>query len=82
MSTLARLHAKGLASREPRGRAFAYRPAPGAALDMASQMESLLGEGPSRTLVLSEFVSALRPDDAAVLRTLLADPSPTGETPA
>jgi predicted transcriptional regulator len=79
MTTLARLHGKGLADRRRRGRAWEYRPAERAAEHAAEQMRSLLGAGPARALVLSRFVAGLRPEDEVVLQRLLGeadDPPP------
>jgi predicted transcriptional regulator len=73
MTTLARLHAKGLADRRRRGRAWEYRPAERAAERAAEQMQSLLGAGPARALVLSRFVAGLRPEDEEVLQRILGD---------
>jgi predicted transcriptional regulator len=78
MTTLTRLHAKGLLERRGRGRAWEYRPTPGAVEQAASQMQSLLGAGPARAMVLSRFVQGLGKDDEAVLQELLnrsAEPS-------
>ena len=73
MTTLTRLHAKGLADRRRRGRAWEYRPAERAADRAAEQMRSLLGAGPARAIVLSRFVAGLRPEDEAILQSLLGD---------
>src|SRR3954451_13772673 len=67
MTTLTRLHGKGLADRRRRGRAWEYRPAERAADRAAEQMRSLLGAGPARAIVLSRFVAGLRPEDEALL---------------
>ena len=71
MPTLARLHTKGLTARRARGRAWEYRPTTGAVEQAASQMQSLLGAGPARAMVLSRFVEGLGKDDEAVLYELL-----------
>jgi predicted transcriptional regulator len=73
MTTLVRLHAKGLADRRRRGRAWEYRPAERAAQHAAEQMRSLLGAGPARALVLSHFVAGLRREDEKVLQRLLGE---------
>jgi predicted transcriptional regulator len=79
MTTLVRLHAKGLAERRHRGRAWEYRPAERAVEHAAEQMQSLLGAGPARALVLSHFVAGLRREDEEVLQRLLGDDE--AETP-
>ena len=79
MTTLSRMHTKGLLDRGEQGRAYTYQPAAGAA---ATQMRSLLGAGSARELVLSRFVAGLGADDEAVLHRLLTaatrpDPAPS-----
>jgi predicted transcriptional regulator len=69
---LTRLHAKGAVSREPAGRAHAYRPV----LDdnglTARQMRALLDRGSDRAAVLRRFVDELAGPDGDVLAALLA----------
>jgi predicted transcriptional regulator len=72
MTTLSRLHVKGLLDRSERGRAYAYQPTPDAADAAASRMRSLLGAGPARALVLSRFVAGLDPADEQLLQDALA----------
>jgi predicted transcriptional regulator len=72
LTTLRRLHAKGHLTREPRGRAYAYRPANSAAGAVAEHMHVLLGSGRGREVVLSHFVAALSPEDEGLLERLLA----------
>ncbi|GLZ49843.1 hypothetical protein Acsp06_60280 [Actinomycetospora sp. NBRC 106375] len=73
MTTLARLHAKGILARERRGRAFAYRPVSDDAGLAALRMRRVLDDGPDRDTVLSRFVDDLSDDDEAVLRRLLGE---------
>lgn len=76
MTTLGRMHTKGLLERQARGRAYAYLPAAAAADAAAEQMRALLGAGRARTLVLSRFVSSLAPEDERWLTELLAAQRP------
>jgi predicted transcriptional regulator len=71
MTVLARLHDKGLVSRERSGRAFAYRILGEGADLTARQMRRLLDAGDDRQAVLSRFVDVLTPDDEALLVGLL-----------
>lgn len=82
MTTLSRMHTKGLLDRGEQGRAYTYQPAAGAADAAATQMRSLLGAGSARELVLSRFVAGLGAEDEAVLHRLLTvatrpDPAPS-----
>lgn len=75
MTTLSRLHSKGVVERERRGRSFVYRlsapldelPALRAAIRMRSELDA----GQARADVLANFVDALDPADEQVLRELL-----------
>lgn len=73
MTILTRLWRKGLVTREPRGRAYAYRPAVGEADLVARRMRADLEHSSDRAGALSRFVGALSPDDARALRRLLED---------
>jgi predicted transcriptional regulator len=77
MTALSRLHAKGVLTREPAGRAFAYSlPADPAAMGAsvtARRMSRLLGSGQDRAGVLARFVADLSPEDEQLLTELLAD---------
>jgi predicted transcriptional regulator len=77
MTALSRLHAKGVLTREPAGRAFAYSlPADPAAMGAsvtARRMSRLLGSGQDRAGVLARFVADLTPEDEQLLTELLAD---------
>ncbi len=76
MTTLGRLHAKGVVSRTARGRAWAYRLATDldsvASETTARRMLRLLDRGPDRAGALARFVADLDPADESVLRGLLA----------
>lgn len=91
MTTLARLHGRGVLDRETRGRSYAYRPTatPDAAGSIAAahRMQRLLRAQGTRVDVLSRFVAELEPEDGRVLRALLAepqqhDPAGAGQPPA
>lgn len=71
VTILSRLHAKGVLTREPTGRAFAYAPVvdePGLA---ARRMRKVLEAESDRGRVLAQFVSNLSDSDEQLLRTLL-----------
>ena len=77
MTALTRLHAKGVLTRRPAGRAFAYGLA--AELDTipasltARGMRRLLESGPDRASVLASFVAELGPEDERILTGLLEE---------
>jgi predicted transcriptional regulator len=79
MTTLSRLHAKGALTREPAGRAYAYRlpgdPADVGASVTAHRMRRLLDAGEDRAGVLARFVANLSPEDERLLADLLARPA-------
>jgi predicted transcriptional regulator len=74
MTTLARLHDKGVIARSRVGRAYAY-----ALLDpptvTARRMCRVLNDAESREVVLARFVAELEPSDVPVLQRLLSEPS-------
>ena len=80
MTTLSRLYAKGALSRRPVGRGYAYELAGGPDAAQASmtahRMLRLLEAGGDRAGVLSRFVADLRPEDEALLSSLLAETGP------
>jgi len=76
VTTMSRLHAKGLLSRRQAGRGFCYAPVDEASL-AAGRMSHALGSGSDRDAVLSRFVSGLSGRDAELLRRLL-DGAPDG----
>jgi len=75
MTTLARLHTKGVVGRELNGRAYAYS-LNGDEADIklvvtAHRMRRLLEAGDNRAGVLTRFVADLTPDDEKLLTDLL-----------
>jgi predicted transcriptional regulator len=72
MTTLARLHAKDVVTRERAGRAYAYAPAD-TATAAARRMRRLLDGDADRADVLARFLDELDPDDVPVLQRLLAE---------
>jgi predicted transcriptional regulator len=76
MTALARLHEKGVVTREKQGRAYAYTPlldTPGIA---AARMRALLDEGGDREVVLARFLGTLSDSDERTLVELLNEPRP------
>lgn len=77
MTTLARLHAKGVLTRAPHGRGYVYE-LPGALGEVAAsvsahQMRRILEGGQDRAGILARFVSDLSPEDERVLLALLSE---------
>lgn len=80
MTTLSRLHAKGVLTRTPQGRGFVYE-LPGALDDVptsvrAHRMRRILEDGEDRAGILARFVSDLSPEDERTLLRLLAADDP------
>lgn len=73
MTVLVRLHDKGLATRAPRGRAFAYAATVTESELVATRMAAELSVTSDRIGALSGFVSGLTRKDVAALRQLLDD---------
>jgi len=73
MTILTRLWDKGLVEREPRGRAFAYRPLVSEADLAAQRMRATLEGTTDREAALSRFVSALSRREERALRKILDD---------
>ncbi len=78
MTTLSRLHAKGILTRQPAGRGFAYAlPADPVSMrvTVTAQRMSRLLDSPhdDRAGVLARFVADLSPKDERLLSDLLAD---------
>ena len=77
MTTLSRLHTKGVLQRESAGRGFAYRlPMPLGEVPAsvsAARMRRILESGDDRASILARFLSDLDPDDEQILLRLLAD---------
>ncbi len=71
MTTLVRLHAKGVLTRRRVGRAFAYSPTFRADDRAAQSMTEALSHGSNPADVLSRFVEALSEQDEALLRRIL-----------
>ena len=71
MTVLARLHDKGRARRESRGRAFAYSAATSESELTAEQMNAALSSASDRVGALGGFVGGLSRGDRAALRRLL-----------
>ncbi len=68
MTTLTRLHGKGVVSRRALGRAFAYRPVEGRAEMAAQRMAEVLERTGEQVDVLSRFVARLGPPELDALR--------------
>ncbi|MDT3440420.1 MULTISPECIES: BlaI/MecI/CopY family transcriptional regulator [unclassified Pseudofrankia] len=87
VTTLTRLHGKGVVTRRRAGRAFLYLAESDAASLVAWRMNRLLDEQADHRPALTHFVAALSPGDEALIRQLLteslADPVPpsTGHAP-
>ena len=82
MTTLSRLHAKGVLNRMEHGRGFVYQ-LPGSLGDVpasvsAHRMRRILEGGQDRAGILARFVSDLSAEDERVLLELLADEKPPG----
>lgn len=71
MTILTRLWRKGLVSREPRGRAFAYRPVMDEAEFAAQKMRASLDAAANREAALSHFVGALTKREERALRRII-----------
>jgi predicted transcriptional regulator len=70
MTTLARLHEKGAATRQSTGRTFSYALADGPSV-RARAMRRTLDAAPDREQVLARFLDELDPDDVPLVRRLL-----------
>jgi predicted transcriptional regulator len=71
VTTLTRMHAKGLLTRAKRGRAFAYTPVADESGLAARQMRRVLDGRTDRQAVLTHFVDELSDADEEFLRKLL-----------
>lgn len=78
VTTLSRLHRKGMLTRQLDGRAHRYAPATSPEGIAAQRMHRALSAEPDHEAVLSSFVSDLSDGDEALLRRLLADDPGTG----
>jgi predicted transcriptional regulator len=75
MTVLARMQAKGLATRDRAGRSFAYTAVVDDAAVTAHQIHQLLDARGNRAAVLTRFASGLSPEESRLLVDLLdADP--------
>jgi predicted transcriptional regulator len=70
MTTLARLHEKGVVARERVGRAYAYSLVDTASVT-ARRMRQVLDSGEDREVVLARFLDELGPEERPVLARLL-----------
>jgi len=68
MTTLTRLHAKGVVSRSAIGRAYAYQPVEGRAEMAARRMAKVLEGTSDQPAVLSQFVARLGPSGLDALK--------------
>jgi len=71
MTILVRLCDKGEATRERRGRAWAYRPMLDREEHAAERMKALLRAGGDRSIALARFVDTMSPKERAQLSRLL-----------
>jgi predicted transcriptional regulator len=71
MTTLVRLHGKGLVDRERQGRSFVYTAVDDAAALSARAMRRALEGGPDHEAVLRQFVGDLSGEEIPVLQALL-----------
>ncbi|MFD4606323.1 BlaI/MecI/CopY family transcriptional regulator [Streptomyces sp. NPDC058464] len=71
VTILTRMHTKGLLTRTPRGRAYAYAPVTDDAGFAARRMRTVLEQRPDREAVLARFADELSDTDADLLRQLL-----------
>ena len=72
-TVLGRLHTKGLVTREPSGRAYAYAAAMDESELAVRRIDEVLAGATDPAKVLSRFVDGLSERDARTLRTLLDD---------
>jgi predicted transcriptional regulator len=79
MTTLSRLHDKGVVDRRRSGRGYAYSPSVREADLAARQFRMLLDRGHDSDAVLQGFVSELSADEERVLRALLDDETGVGD---
>jgi predicted transcriptional regulator len=71
LTTLVRLHEKGVVAREPAGRAFAYRALQDEAELAADRMRSVLDATEDRHAALTRFLGTLSSSDEQLLARLL-----------
>jgi predicted transcriptional regulator len=73
LTSLVRLHEKGLVDRVRTGRSHTYTAVTDPAVTSARAMARAMEAGPDRTAVLAQFVGTLGPDALPMLRELLAE---------
>jgi predicted transcriptional regulator len=73
MTTLARLHRKGMATRTREGRGYVYSPSVDEAAHTAAAMTDLLRRRRDHAAVLARFVAELPPEDERLLVRLLRE---------
>ncbi len=73
LTILSRLHAKGLVSREPRGRGHAYRPVLMSPALTVTRILELLAHSSSRADALADLAAQLDEADRGALRAALAE---------
>jgi predicted transcriptional regulator len=73
MTTLARLHRKGMATRVRAGRGYVYAASVDEAAHTAAAMNALLRRRQDHAAVLARFVSELTPEDERLLLSLLRE---------
>lgn len=82
MTTLSRLHDKGVLRRELVGRAYTYSltadPEGAHSIAVAQRMRRLLETGGDRAGVLAHFIADLAPEDEQLLVDLIEDSRPAG----
>lgn len=71
LSTLIRLHERGVVEREKQGRAHAYHPVRSRAETAAADMQALLDNAGDRSTVLQQFLELLPSSDQETLRSLV-----------
>ena len=81
MTTLSRLHDKGVVDRRRSGRSYAYSPNVRESEFAARHFRALLDRSHDRDAVLQGFVSELSGDEERVLRALLDEGTEAGEHP-
>ncbi|MCX4749227.1 BlaI/MecI/CopY family transcriptional regulator [Kitasatospora sp. NBC_01287] len=79
VTTLSRMHDKGVLTREARGRAFAYRPVADSYGLTARRMHQLLAGESNREAVLERFVDEMDAGDEQLLRRLLGSDLDPGQ---
>jgi len=82
VTTLTRLHAKGVVTRRRRGRGYLYSAKGDPATLVAWRMSRLLDEQADHRPALTHFIETLSPSDEALVRALLAASPADGSSPA